>query len=109
MKMFYKKDNCLVDVYHFFEDKTALIFSPVLGSRQNGNGWAKIKIGQLIPEDYYDKNKNSFMSKTERNKIKEKLTLTHAIWTCTDGTSFEDCDKAIEHERLLNERSKQTK
>lgn len=98
MKLYYKKDNMLVDVYHFFEDKTALIFRPSI------QGWEKVKISNLVPEEYYDPTKAGFMSKTERNKIKERLTLTHAIWTCTDGTDFEDCNKAIEHEITLKQK-----
>ena len=56
MQMYYKKDNWLVKVYHFFEDKTALIFSPSAAGRQNGNGWEKVKISQIIPLEYYDEN-----------------------------------------------------
>ena len=99
MKMYFKKEDCEVEVYHFFEDKTALIFSPYLASIQNGNGWNKVKLGQLIPLEYFNKETNGFMSKTERNKIKSRLTLTKALWTCSDGESFEDCDKAIAHEK----------
>ena len=101
--MYYKKDNCLVKVYHFFEDKTALIFSPSAAGRQNGNGWEKVKISQIIPLEYYDENKKGFMSKTERNKIKERLILSEAKWICSDGVTFNDCDKAITHERNLME------
>ncbi len=103
MQMYYKKDNCLVEVYHFFEDKTALIFSPSTAGRQNGNGWEKVKISQIIPLEYYNENKKGFMSKTERNKIKERLVLSEAKWTCSDGVFFNDCDKAIAHERNLME------
>ena len=39
------------------------------------------------------------MSKSERNKIKERLTLTAAVWTCTDGISYSTCDEAIKHEQ----------
>ena len=104
MKMFYKKDNCLVEVYNFFEDKTALIFSPSTAGRQNGNGWEKVKMGQLIPEDYYDTHNNTFISESARAKIKKRLVLTQAKWTCTDGTIFNDCDRAIAYERELIEK-----
>lgn len=97
MKFYYKKKNILVDVYHFFEDKTALIFDPSI------QGWEKIKMSNLVPEEYWDPNKPGFMSKSERNKIKERLVLTHAIWTCTDGAEFRDCNEAIEHEVMLKE------
>ena len=104
MKMFYRKDNCLVEVYKFFEDKTVLIFSPATAGRQNGNGWEKVKIGQLIPEDYYDTYNNTFISESTRTKIKKRLVLAQAKWTCTDGAIFNDCDKAIGHERELMEK-----
>lgn len=104
MQMYYRKDNCLVEVYHFFEDKTALIFSPSTAGRQNGNGWEKVKIGQIIPLEYYNENKKGFMSKTERNKIKERLTLTYAEWTCTDGSIFDNCDEAIAYEKKIMEK-----
>lgn len=104
MKMYFKKEESEVEVYHFFEDKTALIFSPYLASKQNGNGWAKVKLGQLIPLEYFNKETNGFMSKTERNKIKNRLTLTQALWTCSDGVNFKDCDKAIAHEKEVMEK-----
>lgn len=105
MKMFYKKDNAFVEVYKFFENGTALLFSPSLhGSR--GNGWERVKYSQLIPEEYYDPAADKgFMSKTEKNKIKKRLTLTHAIWTCTDGMEFFDCNEAIGHEKELMEKN----
>ena len=37
------------------------------------------------------------------NKIKERLTLTEATWTCSDEISFKDFDKAILHEREIME------
>lgn len=101
MRMFYRKDNAIVEVYKFFENKTALIFSPSIAGNQNGNGWQQVKVSQLIPIEYYDENKNGFMSNTERTKIKKRLTLTEAKWACTDGVIFNDCDKAIAHEREL--------
>lgn len=103
MKMYFKRDNCLVEVYKFFEDKTALIFSPSTAGRQNGNGWEKVKISQIVPLEYYNENKKGFMSKTERNKIKERLVFSEAKWTCSDGVVFNDCDKAIKHEKEIME------
>lgn len=99
MQMFYKADNCIVEVYHFFENKTALIFNPNLAGKQNGSGWMYVAIKNLIPIEYYSKCKNNyFMSKSERNKIKERLVLTKAEWICTDGKTFTSCNEAIEHE-----------
>jgi len=99
MQMFYKNDKCIVEVYHFFENKTALIFSPHMASKLNGFGWVYTPMKNLIPLEYYNEHKdNCFMSKSEKNKIKERLTLTKAEWTCTDGLSFNSCDEAIKHE-----------
>lgn len=104
MKMYYRKDDTIVEVYKIFENQTALIFSPFIAAKQNGNGWQQIKIGQLIPMEYFDENKKGFTSKIERSKIKKRLTLTEAKWACTDGVVFNDCDKAITHEKELIEK-----
>lgn len=104
IKMFYINDACEVTVYQFFEDKTALIFSPISASRQKGKGgWLKVSVKNLLPLDFYSEyfNRKGFMSKTEKNKIKERLTLTQAVWTCSDGTSFTNCDEAIEYEKII--------
>ena len=109
MEMYYKRDGIIVEVYKFFENGSALIFSPSMAGKQNGNGWERIKVSQLIPLNYYNENKKGFMSKTERNKIKERLTLSSAQWTCSDGIVFNDCDKAIKHEYeiMTNEKNKE--
>lgn len=107
MQMFYKNDKCIVEVYHFFENKIALVFSPHLASKQNGFGWIYAPMRSLIPIEYYNEHKeNYFMSKSEKNKIKERLTLTKAEWTCTDGLSFDSCDDAIKHEMEIMENAK---
>ena len=101
LRMFYKKDNCFVDVYKIFDNKSVMIFSPFIADKQNGNGWNIVKIGQLIPEEYYNKNLNSIITGNERSKIKKRLTIVQTEWACTDGTTFNDCEKAILHEREL--------
>jgi len=99
MQMFSRNANSIVEVYKFFDNKTALVYSPPLASRQNGNGWCLTQLKYLIPLEYYNEHKeNFFLSKTEKNKIKERLTLTKAEWTCTDGVSFDSCEEAIKHE-----------
>ena len=100
MKLYYKKDNCMVEVYQFFEN-SALIFSPSLAGRCNGQGWARVKMSSLLPEEYADIYKKGFTSTTEKNKIKKRLTLSYAEWTCSDGKIFNSCDDAIEHEREI--------
>ena len=103
--MFYKKDNCLVEVYGIIaEEKTALIFSPSLAGRQNGNGWEKVKLNTLIPEEYYNPEVHQFMSKNERNKIKERLTLIGAKWETSDNIIYNDIEKAILHEKEIIEK-----
>ena len=107
MKMFYKKDNALVEVYKIFIENgkpSALIFSPS-AQGGNNNGWIKVnKISQLIPEEYYNPAATKgFMSKTQRNKIKKRLSLTSAIWTCSDGIKFSDIEDAIAHEKEIME------
>ena len=111
LRMFYKKDNCFVDVYKIFDDKTVMIFSPFIADKQNGNGWNIVKIGQLIPEEYYNNNFNSIITGNERSKIKKRLTIIQAKWACTDGTIFNDCDKAIayEHELIKKENENNAK
>lgn len=104
VKMFHKKYNFLVDVYHFYEDYTALIFNPSLAGKQNGNGWERTKMGNLIPEEYYNEFSKNFVSKSQKNIIKKRLTLTSAVWTCTDGEDFTDCDAAIAHEKEIMEK-----
>lgn len=112
MKMFYKKDNTFVEVYNFFAKdgkSVALIFSPSAQGKQ-GNGWIEVKPSQLIPKEYYDPTTvKGFMSKTQRNKIKKRLSLTSAIWTCSDGTSFSDIENAIAHEKEIMEKENNEK
>lgn len=95
MKMYYKKRNCLVEVGAIFENGTAKVFLPDVMN------WTTVKLSKLVPEEYWDKENKNYISKTERNKIKEKLTLSHAVWTCSDGVSFQDIEQAINYERSL--------
>lgn len=103
MKMFYKKDNILVDVYSFDENKGVLIFNPSAAGKNGGYGWMRVKHKYLVPEEYWNPFTQGFESKTERNKIGSRLTLKSAIWECTDGTEFADRDEAIAHEKELME------
>lgn len=103
MKMYYKGHGCVVEVAQIFENKKAMIYSPLLAARQQGNGWVKVSLKDLMPEEVYKEYyfDGKYVSKTERNKLKERLTLTKAVWTCTDGTDFEDCNEAIAHEKAI--------
>ena len=99
IELFSKVSHCTVKVYNFFDNKTALIFDPNQAGRCKGNGWQIVAIKNLIPLEYVTN--DMYMSKSVKNKIKERLVLSYAIWTCTDGTNFNNCEAAIDHERAL--------
>lgn len=101
MEMYYKKNDTFVEVYKFFENKTALIYSFSTAEKSNGNGWDIVKMGQLIPIEYYNKNKDKFLSAKERNELKKFLIYTDAVWTCSDGQSFNNFEDAIFHQRII--------
>jgi hypothetical protein len=109
VEMYYKKDGCKVTVSSFFENGTALIFSPSLAGKSNGAGFIKVKVNQLVPVDYFEEHSKTFISKTERNKIKSRLTLVSALWECSDKMQYKSCDEAVEHERELIEKEKREK
>lgn len=103
MKMWNRDSGRNVDVYSIdYEKKIAYCFDPYLCQQQNGNGWQSIKLGKLVPYPYAEDYKTG-MSKTTRNKIKSFLTLTNAIWTCTDGMDFDHAhiEDAIQHQAEL--------
>ena len=100
MKMYDKKSTNVVEAVDFYSDGTVLVYDPNLGARQNGNGWITIKRNRLIPVDYAEMFING-ISKTEKNKIKERLTLTNAWWIATDGRAFDNIDDAIKYEKKL--------
>ena len=101
MKMFYKKDNILVDVYSF-EEKSALVYNPSYAGRNNGYGWMRVSYKHLVPQEYWNPNNTpGFESKSDRNKIGHRLVLKSAVWECTDGKTFSDYDEAITHEKMI--------
>ena len=102
MKMYDKKSTNVVEAVDFYSDGTVLIYDPYLGAKQNGNGWYTVKRNRLIPADYAEMFITG-MSKTEKNKIKQRLTLVSASWETTDGKVFDHLDNAIEHEKKLIE------
>lgn len=104
--MWYKNHSCIVTVYNFNIDGSVLIYSPSLAGKQNGNGWIKVKLKELIPLEYYNEHSNNFQSKTVANRMKARLTLTSAVWTCTDGTKFTDFKEAAAHEYELYNKEK---
>ena len=109
-RMFYKPEKVIVDVYNTFDETgriTALIFS-MNQFKKTGNGWKKVKIGQLVPLEYCTDDLNGFRSKSDRNKIKERLTLVNPTWRATDGTQFSNIDEAIEYENVLMKKEKES-
>ncbi len=100
MKMYDKKSTNVVEAVDFYSDGTVLVYDPNLGARQNGNGWVTIKRNRLIPFDYAEKF-ISGMTKTEKNKIKDRIKLYYAEWQTTDGEVFKNIDDAISHESCI--------
>ena len=64
--------------------------------RPSQNKFEIIEMKNLVPLDYSFKD-GSVASKSEKNKI----TLSYAEWTCTDGTVFNNCNDAIKYQRKL--------
>ena len=110
--MFYVREKCVVGVYNFFQDGTALIYNPNLAGNRDkqkngelGKGWIKVKYNSLIPLEYcnlYGEHPG-FMSPNEKNKIKRRLKITSAIWKCSNNKVFTDLDEAIAYEKTLIE------
>ena len=105
MKMYDKKSTNVVEAVDFYSDGTVLVYDPNLSARQNGNGWITIKRNRLIPADYAEMF-ISGMSKTEKNKIKDRLKLYYAEWMTSDGEVYKDIDLALNHEKQLMESEK---
>ena len=104
--MYQRKSGKKLEVYNYFSDSShtwAICFDPEFASRNNGQGWVRVKLTELVPEQHVNMDTKQFMSKTERNRIKSQLKLHSAIWECTDGEQFENhrLDEAIEHQREL--------
>lgn len=101
MKMFYTTRSEFVEVCAIYQDRTAMIFDPYIASKTgSSNAWVIVKLSKPIPEDYVNR-EGKFESKTEKNKLKARLTLHNAEWETTDGNVFTDVDDAIEYERHL--------
>lgn len=107
-----KKNGNIVHVYNFSvspEGKHSYATVWIPAERR----WETLSVSAIVPLDcHIASDGDGCNSKTERNKIKEKLTLDKAIWVCSDGTSFlslienhhEGLNEAIKHEKgLLNE------
>ena len=101
MRMFYATRNEFVEVCAIYQDRTAIIFDPYIASKTGHSGaWVIVKLSKLIPEDYVNR-EDKFESKTEKNKLKARLTLHNAEWEATDGSLFTNVEDAIEYERHL--------
>lgn len=103
-EMIMRKTGETVRVYSVTVDagvSYAVIFSPNLAGKQQGNGWKTVKMGALVPPDLWVN--NWYCTKTKKNKIKSRLKLITAEWQCTDGTVFthEHLEDAIAYEAKL--------
>lgn len=109
-RMFYKDKRIFVEVYETFH-KDGKNFALVFSANQyknTGNGWQTIRFNKLIPEAYWNNKANSFQSKTDRNKIKERLHLVNPIWASSDGTQFTNINDAIDYETILAQKEKES-
>jgi hypothetical protein len=82
-------------------ENIATIFSTSQYTKTN-NGWQKIKLSQLVPMDFPINNKD-YISKTKKNKAKDRMKLIEATWQTSDGNlwNHSDIDAAVEHELFL--------
>ena len=82
-------------------ENIATIFSTSQYAKTN-NGWQKIKLSQLVPMDFPINNKD-YISKTKKNKAKDRMKLIEATWQTSDGNlwNHSDIDAAVEHELFL--------
>ena len=82
-------------------ENIATIFSTSQYTKTN-NGWQKIKLSQLVPMDVPINNKD-YISKTKKNKAKDRMKLIEATWQTSDGNlwNHSDIDAAVEHELFL--------
>ena len=82
-------------------ENIATIFSASQYTKTN-NGWQKIKLSQLVPMDFPINNKDH-ISKTKKNKAKDRMKLIEATWQTSDGNlwNHSDIDAAVEHELFL--------
>lgn len=107
MKMFHREWKEIVEVVNFVGSEkvskmVALIFSPNLLEKQDGNGWALVKMSKLVPLEYMSTfTDEGYLTKSFKNRIKGRLKLKEARWESTDGIIFEHLDEAMEHEYRL--------
>lgn len=92
-----KKNGVVVRVYEI-QDGRAYIFNPEAFQKVN-NGWESVKLSQLVPMDF-PINSKEYISKTTKNKAKNRMKLMDAIWKTSDGIEWkhENIQEAIQHE-----------
>lgn len=88
MKMFYKKGQYFVEVYHFFEDNTALFY-------KREKGWKRVDIIELIPEEYLSLN---HIPIDIREKFEEKIYKSELGWATSNHIHFSNYDNALLYE-----------
>lgn len=101
-KVYYKKQHRVVEMYGIDVDHgVAMVFDSMQASKNGGNGWVKIPIKHLIPVEYVDESTGGYMSKSERNSIKQHIHMVEAKWECEDGMTYNNLEDAIAHQKEL--------
>lgn len=78
-----KKSGEVVRVYGIDPvEKIAVVFCPSQYQKVN-NGWLYIKVSLLVPRGFPVSNKDC-VSKTQKNKAKERMKLIDATWQTSD-------------------------
>lgn len=106
--MYHRKNGKRYEVYEYRTEgahTVAVCFDTEQAGRNNGAGWCRVRLRDLVPEAHANKATGEFQSNTERAKIKHQLKLVYAIWECTDGRRYDHSaiEEAMEHQKILME------
>lgn len=106
--MYHRKNGKRYEVYDYITEEGKHTFAICYDTEQAGRcgqGWCRMRLKDLVPAAHANPITGQFMSKSERNRIKEKLQIVSATWKCTDGELYDHSmlNEAIEHQRNLEE------
>lgn len=106
--MYNRKNGKRYEVYHYFPGAGDHMIAVCYDTEQAGScgqGWCRMRLKDLVPEAHANKFTGQYMSNTKRNAVKRQLKLSDAVWTCTDGITYDHrhLDDAIEHQRQIME------
>ena len=98
----------IVRVYAI-ENEIATIFNPSQFMKSD-QGWQRISVKKLVPVDYELHNAQT-VSKTQKNKAKNRIKLIDAVWETSDGIKWEHkyLESAISHELVLMDADQEKK